>query len=127
MKKVVSLILSFLLLLGTVPLSAFAANSEEEALGEVNIYNGNYELAYLSINGTVRTQDYITVFLKPMSYYSLLRIKVDQEKCISCGKCKRVCPMDVDVTDNSRQRCNGTECILCMECVENCPTKAVRL
>lgn len=69
----------------------------------------------------------ITVFLKPMSYYSLLRIKVDQEKCISCGKCKRVCPMDVDVTDNSRQRCNGTECILCMECVENCPTKAVRL
>lgn len=69
----------------------------------------------------------ITVFLKPMSYYSLLRIKVDQEKCISCGKCKRVCPMDVDVTDNSRQRCNRTECILCMECVENCPTKAVRL
>lgn len=44
--------------MGTVPLSAFAANSEEEALGEVNIYNGNYELAYLSINGTVRTQDY---------------------------------------------------------------------
>lgn len=68
----------------------------------------------------------ITVFLKPMSYYSLLRIKVDEEKCISCGKCKRVCPMEVDVTDNSRRRCNGTECILCMECVESCPVKAVK-
>lgn len=68
----------------------------------------------------------ITVFLKPMSYYSLLRIKVDEEKCISCGKCKRVCPMEVDVTDNSRRRCNGTECILCMECVEDCPVKAVK-
>lgn len=30
--------------------------------------------------------------------------------------CKRVCPMDVDVTDNSRKRKNVTECILCMEC-----------
>ena len=67
----------------------------------------------------------VTVFLKPMSYYSLIRIKCDKDKCISCGKCKRVCPMDVDVTDNSRKRLNGTECILCMECVKNCPRKAL--
>ena len=67
----------------------------------------------------------ITVFLKPMSYYSVIRIKCDKEKCISCGKCKRVCPMDVDVTDNSRKRLNGTECILCMECVKKCPKDAL--
>lgn len=69
----------------------------------------------------------ITVFLKPMSKYSLLRVKVDEAKCISCGKCKMVCPMDVDVTDNSRQRKNGTECILCMECVDGCPKQAIKL
>lgn len=67
----------------------------------------------------------ITVFLKPMSYFSLIWIKCDKEKCISCGKCKRICPMNVNVTDNSRNRENGTECILCMECVENCPKKAL--
>ena len=67
----------------------------------------------------------ITVFLKPMSYFSLIRIKCDKDKCISCGKCRRVCPMDVDVTDNSRKRLNGTECILCMECVKNCPKDAL--
>ena len=67
----------------------------------------------------------ITVFLKPMSYFSLVRIKCDANKCISCGKCKRVCPMDVDVTDNSRRRKNGTECILCFECVKNCPKNAL--
>ncbi|MDE6729369.1 MAG: 4Fe-4S binding protein, partial [Oscillospiraceae bacterium] len=55
----------------------------------------------------------ITVFLKPMSYFSLLRVTCDTSKCISCGKCKKVCPMNVDVTDNSRKRENGTECILC--------------
>ena len=67
----------------------------------------------------------VTVFLKPMSYYSLIRVKCDREKCVNCGKCRRVCPMDVDVTDNSRKRRNGTECILCMECVKNCPKNAL--
>lgn len=67
----------------------------------------------------------ITVFLKPMSYFALLRVKCDTGKCISCGKCKRVCPMNVDVTDNSRKRENGTECILCMECAKVCPKKAL--
>ena len=67
----------------------------------------------------------ITVFLKPMSYFSLLRIECDANKCVSCGKCKRVCPMNVDVTDNSRKRENGTECILCFECVKSCPKDAL--
>ena len=67
----------------------------------------------------------ITIFLKPMSYFSLLRIRCDKDRCIDCGKCKRICPMNVDVTDNSRKRANGTECILCMECVKNCPKDAL--
>nr|MCR4591367.1 4Fe-4S binding protein [Lachnospiraceae bacterium] len=67
----------------------------------------------------------ITVFLKPMSYFSLTRIKCDKSKCISCGKCERVCPMNVKVTDNSRKRENGTECILCMECIRACPKDAL--
>ena len=67
----------------------------------------------------------VTVFLKPMSYYSMLRIHCDKDRCVSCGKCRRVCPMNVDMTDNSRKRENGTECILCMECVKNCPKKAL--
>ena len=33
--------------------------------------------------------------------------------------------MNVDVTDNSRKRENGTDCILCMECVKNCPRGAL--
>lgn len=67
----------------------------------------------------------ITVFLKPMSYFSRIRITCDPEKCVSCGKCKQVCPMNVDVTDPSRKRENGTECILCFECSKNCPKGAI--
>lgn len=67
----------------------------------------------------------ITVFLKPMSYFSIVRITCDKDKCVSCGKCKQICPMNVDVTDNSRKRENGTECILCFECRNSCPKKAL--
>ncbi len=67
----------------------------------------------------------ITVFLKPASYFSLMRIKIDEEKCISCKKCRNICPMYVDMMDNSRNRINGTECILCMKCVEGCPQNAL--
>lgn len=67
----------------------------------------------------------ITVFMKPMSYFPLFRIKCDKSKCISCGRCKKVCPMEVDVTDNSRNRKNGTDCILCFECAKVCPKSAL--
>ena len=58
MKKLLSLLLVLVTLLGIIPTSAFAADSVEAALGEVDIYNGGYELGYLSINGAVKKQDY---------------------------------------------------------------------
>ena len=67
----------------------------------------------------------VAVFLKPASYFSLFRVKCDKTKCVGCGKCKKVCPMNVDMTDNSRKRKNGTECILCLECAKNCPKNAL--
>lgn len=69
----------------------------------------------------------ITVFLKPTSYAALFRIRVDESKCIGCKACERVCPMNVEVSGNSRSRKNATECILCMRCVEECPQKALKL
>ena len=68
----------------------------------------------------------ITIFLKPMSRYSLLRIRYDKDKCIHCGKCLEVCPMDVEVTNDSRKRKNATECILCYNCTHTCPVKALK-
>lgn len=69
----------------------------------------------------------ITIFLKPTSYFSLMRVKRDEDKCIDCGICLDVCPMNVDMMDNSRRRINGTECILCMKCVDACPQNALHL
>lgn len=60
-KRIISLLLAFVIILGILPagsLPAFAASTEEEALGEVDIFNGDHEIAYLSINGSVRKQKY---------------------------------------------------------------------
>jgi polyferredoxin len=66
----------------------------------------------------------ITVFLKPMSYYSLMRFKPKAEKCVHCRLCERKCPMDVEVSNPAYNRKNATECILCGKCRKVCPQKA---
>ena len=53
-KRLTALLLVMVMVLGMLPTPAFAASSEEEALGEVNIYNGGQTLSYLSINGRIR-------------------------------------------------------------------------
>lgn len=64
-KRLLSLLLTLITILGLLPTVAFAAGSVEEALGEVDIYNGGTKMAYLSINGRVREQIY--------TYYNYVR------------------------------------------------------
>lgn len=53
---------------------------------------------------------------------SVLRLKLDKEKCASCGKCEKTCPMDVAVTRDP----NSAECIRCGACIRACPAGALR-
>ena len=69
----------------------------------------------------------ISLLMKPAASISRTRVTVDPQLCVQCGKCQKVCPMDVDMTDNSRSRTNGTECILCLTCVDACPKQALKL
>ena len=69
----------------------------------------------------------ITIFLKASSRFSLMRVEADPKKCVSCGKCRRVCPMNVAPDQPFAMRTNRTECILCMKCAENCPKGALAL
>lgn len=52
--RIMSMLLAVIMLFGMIPSTVFAADSVEEALGEVDIYNGGTRLSYLSINGRVR-------------------------------------------------------------------------
>ncbi len=57
-RRLLALVLCIATLLSLCTGFASAANTVEDALGEVDIYNGGYELAYLSINGRVQSQKY---------------------------------------------------------------------
>ena len=60
-------------------------------------------------------------FYALLNKVSLIGMKVDGQKCVSCGKCAKACKMDVDVTKTP----DHTECIRCGMCVKACPVEAV--
>ena len=60
-------------------------------------------------------------FYALLNKISLLEIKMDEQKCVSCGKCAASCKMDVDV----RKTPNHAECIRCGKCITACPAEAL--
>ena len=60
-------------------------------------------------------------FYALMNRVSLLGIRVDACKCVSCGKCSKACQMDVDVV----RAPNHAECIRCGKCIGACPVDAI--
>lgn len=50
--------------------------------------------------------------------YALIGVKLDEEKCIDCGKCLQTCKMDI-------RKVGDHECINCGLCIPACPTKAI--
>lgn len=58
-----------------------------------------------------------------MNKISIYHLEVDQKKCVGCGKCSRVCRMDV----NPVNKPDSVECIRCGECAEACPVQAIWL
>ncbi len=60
-------------------------------------------------------------FYALMNRVSLLTIEADAHTCISCGKCAKVCEMDVEILNAP----NHAECIRCGKCISACPTDAL--
>ena len=54
------------------------------------------------------------------------RVKIDFDKCIDCGACVYLCPMDA-LYLNAQERLEFLEdkCISCLLCIDSCPRKAI--
>lgn len=54
----------------------------------------------------------------------LLHLDKNRDKCTKCGICKRVCPLQVtEVYERKDGRIMTTMCMLCLRCVEMCPSE----
>lgn len=53
-----------------------------------------------------------------------MKAKVDKEKCIACGECVEVCPVEaIDIVDEMAEV--DDSCNLCGLCVDSCDYEAI--
>ncbi|MBQ6297268.1 MAG: 4Fe-4S binding protein [Selenomonadaceae bacterium] len=53
----------------------------------------------------------------------LLKVSVDQKKCVQCGRCEKVCSMGTSPLKNSFE--DKFSCTNCGDCIDTCPKKAL--
>ena len=55
--------------------------------------------------------------------FRIVKLKRDSDKCISCNKCEKVCPMNINICD--KQTIRNHQCITCLECTSEraCPAE----
>ena len=56
-----------------------------------------------------------------VSKLGLYRVRRDEKACIDCGKCDKVCPVDLPVS--TTKDVTSAECLACGLCVNACPAK----
>lgn len=70
----------------------------------------------------------VSIILKFSGSFALLRIKGNSELCNSCDACIKTCTMNIRITDYilSGQRVLSNECVMCLTCINSCPTDALQ-
>ncbi len=54
------------------------------------------------------------------------KLKIDDNKCIGCGKCVKLCPMN-NIHIDKQKAVPGNMCTMCYRCISKCPTQAITL
>lgn len=62
----------------------------------------------------------------PGSMQPRWKASVDTQRCVGCGTCASVCPMEA-ITIDEQARIDTESCIGCGRCVQECPEGALSL
>ena len=57
------------------------------------------------------------------------QISIDEDECILCGKCSKVCPADAIVVSKDQRswQINHFHCVTCFSCVRECPKSCLTM
>ncbi len=53
------------------------------------------------------------------------RLNIQSDKCVQCGKCEALC--NANCINVAEKRIDFINCFMCLDCVANCPTGAIKL
>lgn len=65
----------------------------------------------------------VGTLLGEVSRASLLRVRIDADRCVSCGLCERKCKSSC--IDAASHRVDPTRCVVCFDCIDACPHGAI--
>lgn len=82
----------------------------------------------ITIIGSLIYDRFFCKYLCPMgAFYGIVskisfgKLTRDENTCINCGLCNKVCPANIKVSENST--ISSSECINCQSCILSCPNK----
>ena len=61
---------------------------------------------------------------KTMTRMNIKGFHIKETKCVSCGKCVELCPLN-NITLIDGKPVWGNHCTHCMACLHRCPTEAI--
>jgi len=69
----------------------------------------------------------IGALLKIFNRIGIGKVKLINDQCTGCGKCNRVCVMQVNVLGDLKNygQVNSSDCIRCLKCTDECPVGAI--
>lgn len=58
---------------------------------------------------------------------SLLKLRIEEKRCLHCGACEQVCYMDVSIASSNKPILRDTNCIFCGRCLKGCGEKIIKM
>lgn len=90
-------------------------------IGDIN--NKKKYICRDSFLGKTMTRQHMKNYEFPTGVGITDQIKID-EKCVGCGVCEKLCPMNNIKIENGTP-CFNKNCVSCGACIQNCPNNAI--
>ena len=59
-----------------------------------------------------------------ISKYSIFKVEINHEECLSCGICEKECK--ASCIDSKNKTVDMSRCVVCFDCIPSCPTEGIK-